>query len=165
MYKYCPYCSNELINKNSTKSFQLCDNCRKYIYHHTPQTAACILLNKKNEILLIKRQNDPFKGLWSLPAGFVEYGENPIDAAMRELKEETGLDAEYDQVIGTYLADDHPKTYSILTVITVKTVKGKLLPSDDAEETNFFKLNELPEMAFKAQVVAIKNYVKLSDIL
>ena len=98
-------------------------------------------------------------GLWSLPAGFVEYGENPINAGLRELMEETNIKAEYDHVVGIYLADDHPKTYSILTVIKVKNTKGKLIFSDDATDCKYFNPNKLPKMAFKAQIKAIKDYL------
>lgn len=160
MYKYCSYCSSLLgFLKKEGKTIPFCKKCSKPIYQHTPQTAACIRLNKNGEVLLVKRKNDPFRGLWSLPAGFVEYGENPINAGLRELKEETNIKAEYDHVVGIYLADDHPKTYSILTVIKVKNAKGKLIFSDDAIDCKYFNLDKLPKMAFKAQIKAIKDYL------
>jgi len=164
MYKYCPYCSNILnLQKNGQKKRLFCTKCNKYIYCHTPQTAACIVLSKENMILLVKRKNDPFKELWSLPAGFVEYGENPRDAAIRELNEEIGLKAKYDRVVGVYLADDHPKTFSILTVTKVKEVKGKLKPADDASEAEYFDPKSLPKMAFKTQVKAIEDCLNLPN--
>lgn len=160
MFKYCPHCSNLLgFLKKNDKTVSFCGKCNKPIYQHTPQTSACILLNKKGEILLVKRKNEPFKGLWSLPAGFVEYGENSIDAGLRELKEETGFKAEYDHVVGIYLADDNPKTYSVLTVIKVINTKGKLKFSDDAFDAKFFNLKKLPQMAFKTQVIAIEDCI------
>lgn len=109
--------------------------------------------------MLVKRKNEPFKNLWSLPAGFVNYGENPVNAAIRELKEETNLNAKLDKIIGIYLADDHPKTFSILTVIKVKNPSGKLVAKDDVSELNYFKIDNLPEMAFPTQLKAIKNIV------
>lgn len=161
MYKYCPYCSTKLKPSPLDEQFQKCGNCGTKIYHHTPQTAACILLNDSRKILLVKRRNDPFKNKWSLPAGFVQFGENPINAAIRELKEETGLSAKYDQVVGTYIADDHPLTFSALTVITVNNVEGNLAPSDDAGECKYFNPKSLPKMAFKTQVKAIEDFFYL----
>lgn len=160
MFKYCPYCSHllEFLLKND-KTISFCRNCNKPIYQHTPQTSACILLNKSSEVLFVKRKNDPFKSLWSLPAGFVEYEENPVDAGLRELKEETNIKAEYDHVVGIYLADDHSKTYSILTVIMVKNAKGELNFADDATDCKYFNPKKLPQMAFKAQVKAIEDYL------
>lgn len=159
MYKYCPYCSRKLPKTGKSDNLQFCDHCEAKIYHHTPQTSACILLNRQNQVLLVKRRNDPFKGLWSLPAGFVNYGESPIDAGIRELGEETGLIAKYDKVVGVYLTNDHPKTFSVLTVIKVKDEKGKPIPSDDVTEVKFFDPKKLPKIAFKAQVRAIKKHL------
>lgn len=160
MYKYCPNCSNLLtrLHKGNEK-YMYCSKCNKPIYQHTPQTAACLVQNKDNEILLVRRKNNPFAGMWSLPAGFVEYGENPIEAAVRELKEETGLQAKYDYIIGIYLADDDPKTYSMLTVIKTKGVSGKSRPLDDASEIKYFDPYRLPKIAFKAQIKAIQDYL------
>ncbi len=157
-FKYCPNCSHKFGGSDLSKNnYQYCGECKQRFYFHTPQTAASILLNNKREILLVKRKNDPFMGLWSLPAGFVNYGENPIDAAIRELKEETNLVAQFDKIVGIYLTDDHPKTFSILTVIKVKNISGKLDAKDDASEIKFFNIENLPEMAFSAQIEAIKN--------
>ena len=160
MYNYCPNCSNLLTHLQKIKrKYLFCIKCNKPIYQHTPQTAACIVQNTNNEILLVKRKNNPFIGMWSLPAGFAEYGENPIDTAIRELKEETGLLAKYNYVVGVYLADDHPKTYSMLTVIKTKDVKGKIKPSDDADEAKYFDLHKLPKIAFKVQIKAIQDFL------
>ena len=160
MYKYCPHCSHKLSKPHKSTDAQYCDNCKTKIYHHTPQTAACILLNRQNQVLLVKRKNNPFKGLWSLPAGFVEYGESPIDASIRELKEETGLTAKYDKVVGVYLTNDHPKTFSVITIIKVKDAKGKPRPADDVTEVKFFNPTKLPKIPFKFQIEAIKSYLQ-----
>ena len=53
-----------------------------------------------NKILLIKRVKNPYKGLWSLPAGKVEFGEHPEETAIREVKEETNLDCEFEEFKG-----------------------------------------------------------------
>lgn len=98
--------------------------------------------------------------MWSLPSGFVEYGENPIDAALRELKEETGLVADLDKILGIYLSDDHPKTFSTLTIIKVMNAKGKLESKDDASEARYFNLNQLPKMAFLAHASVLKTIYK-----
>ena len=159
MYKYCPHCSHNLSKPHKSDSMQYCNGCKTEIYHYTPQVSACVLLNGHGQILLVKRKNDPFKGLWSLPAGYVKYGENPIDAGLRELEEETGLKAKYDHVVGIYIADDHPKTFSVITVIKVKNIEGKPRPLDDAAEVKYFNPKKLPKMAFKAQVKAIEEYL------
>jgi mutator protein MutT len=58
-----------------------------------------ILFNHRNEVLLIKRDKPPAKGLWSIPGGKLEAGESMVEACKREIKEETGLDTEVKQIV------------------------------------------------------------------
>lgn len=155
-FKYCPQCRKALDNVNKKNALQYCTNCGWKFYFSTPQTAAVIVKNEKQEILLVQRKSEPLKGKWSLPAGFVRYGEHPIDAALRELKEETGLIADYDYFVGLYISDDHPLTFSLLTVIKAKNIKGMPVPSDDAQAISFFPLTILPDMAFSSHIEALK---------
>ena len=60
------------------------------------------VITQSNSVVLIRRKNPPFKGSWALPGGFVEYGETVEMAAIRETKEETGLDVELDGIVGVY---------------------------------------------------------------
>lgn len=155
-FKYCPQCRETIKNINRKDTMQYCTSCGWKFYFSAPQTAAVIVKNEKQEILLVRRKNDPLKGKWSLPAGFVRYGEHPVDTALRELKEETGLIADYDYLVGLFIADDHPLTFSLLTVVKAKNIKGKPTPSDDAQEISFFSLVALPEMAFHSHIEALK---------
>ncbi len=125
-------------------------------------TAAVIVQDRSdnNKILLVKRGNEPFKGEWALPAGFVEYGELPIDAASRELGEEVGISATMLRMVGQYLETSHPKTFSALTVFHATEFSGTASPSDDASEVAYYKWDSLPEMAFSGQVRAINDFFK-----
>jgi ADP-ribose pyrophosphatase YjhB (NUDIX family) len=127
---------------------------------HTPTTVATIITNpnQSDQILLVRRGGEPFKDLWSLPAGFTEYGELPESAALREAKEEVNLTVQNMDIVGQYLEDSHPKTFSILTVFRANGVKGEPSPADDAVEASYFPWNDLPEMAFVGQVHAINDH-------
>ncbi len=154
-YSFCPFCGNR-VSPSKNKIF--CERCNRTFYQHTPQTAAVIYENDENKVLLVQRKHEPFRNKWSLPAGFVEYGEIPIQTGLRELKEETGLTAAFEKIIGFYMTYDHPATTSLLTVISVKNVTGEIKSFDDTKDAKFFDMEELPILAFKAHLVAIKDF-------
>lgn len=114
--------------------------------------ADCIVLNPSNEVLLIKRKNPPFQGQWAFPGGFVETDEELENAAIRELKEETGVDAVVSSVklvrtVGTVGRDPRFRTVSVVYFIRLQehqSAKG----GDDAAEAKWFTLNSLPSLAF-----------------
>ncbi len=116
-----------------------------------------IIKNKK--ILLIRRKNEPFKGKWALPGGFVDYGERVEDAVIREIKEETGLDTEIEKLLGVYSdpARD-PRGHTISIVYLLSPKKGIAKGGDDAAEAKFFDIEHLPSLAFDHEKI-IKDAV------
>jgi len=117
--------------------------------YKTPKlTVDGILLNQE-KILLIKRKNPPYKDNWSLPGGFVEYGEKTEDAVLREFFEETGLKTKINKLIGVYSDPDRdPRGHTISIIYLVEEKGGKLLGGDDALEAKFFNIKKLPTLAF-----------------
>ena len=96
---FCPFCQTRLIHKYVESRKRLyCSHCHIPIYENPVPATAAILINKKKEILLVKRKVAPKKGKWSLPGGFIEIGETPEESCLRELSEETNLQAEIDQL-------------------------------------------------------------------
>ncbi len=105
-----------------------------------------------DKILLVKRKYEPFKGKWALPGGRVECGERVEDAALRELKEETGIDAELVTLLSVYSDPDRDPRGHYVTVAFIAFPKGEKTPkpSTDAEDARWFKLIEIPwnDLAF-----------------
>ncbi len=114
-----------------------------------PTLTVDAVILKENSVVLIKRKKDPFKGMWAIPGGFVEWGETVEEAAIREAKEETGLDVEIEKLLGVYSEFGRdPRGHIISVCFLCKEIGGDLGTATDSEEARWFKLSELPELAF-----------------
>jgi 8-oxo-dGTP diphosphatase len=112
---------------------------------------------KEDKILLIKRKNQPFKGKWALPGGFVEYCEMTEEAVVREVFEETGLKTKIKNLIGVFSDPNRdPRGHTVSIVYLLEVYNGKLKGSDDASCAKFFNLNNLPELGFDHSNIIIK---------
>ncbi|MEX1038332.1 MAG: NUDIX hydrolase [Acidimicrobiia bacterium] len=106
-----------------------------------PVVATGVAIVEGDEILLIKRANQPHQGLWAVPGGKVDPGETLAEAATREAKEETGLLIKLDEVIwvGESIGDDH---HLVLIDFLGQAIGGELAPSGDALEARWFIIEE-----------------------
>jgi len=127
----------------------------KYVYDWPrPMVTVDALLfadcGERRSVLLIRRGNEPFKGLWALPGGFLEMDEELEEAAARELFEETGItEVELKQMhtFGTVGRDPRGRMITIVYTATLdKEIEPK--PGDDAVEAKWFDVEDLPELAF-----------------
>jgi 8-oxo-dGTP diphosphatase len=132
--------------------------------HRNPiPTIDAIIHNHKNQILLVKRGNEPFKYHMSLPGGFVNFGEKVEDALKREVKEETSLNVEPLEILGVYSEPNRDPRGHIMSVVficlTVDDFNGKA--GDDAKEMHWINLNELEnhDLAFDHKKI-LQDYVK-----
>jgi 8-oxo-dGTP diphosphatase len=100
-------------------------------------------------IVLVKRGEEPAKGHYALPGGFIEYGERAEDSVVREVLEETGLHTEVLDLVGVYSdpARD-PRGHLVSLVFFLRPLGGELQAGDDAESAALFDLDSLPELAF-----------------
>jgi len=102
-------------------------------------------------ILLIQRKNDPFKGMWALPGGFVENDEDLEAAAIRELQEETGVVVKTMQQLKAYGKpgrDPRFRTVSVVFQVNINPDEQKVAAADDAAAAQWFDIKELPQLAF-----------------
>jgi 8-oxo-dGTP diphosphatase len=121
-----------------------------------PLPTVDIIIKYKKGIVLIKRKNPPVG--WALPGGFVDYGESLEAAAIREAKEETGLDVERIRQFHTYSDPKRdPRHHTITTVFTAKA-KGKAVAGDDAQEIGIFSKDNLPEQIVFDHTDVINDY-------
>jgi len=117
-----------------------------------------VIENKR--ILIIKRKNQPFKGKWALPGGFVEYGEKTEEAVIREVFEETGLKTKIKNLVGVYSDPNRdPRGHTISVVYLLDIYKGNIQSGDDASEARFFNLKNLPSLSFDHDRI-LKNFLR-----
>ncbi|HEX5599209.1 MAG TPA: NUDIX hydrolase [Hyphomicrobiaceae bacterium] len=96
-------------------------------------TVDCVVLNPRGEVLLIQRKNEPFKGHFALPGGFVDIGETVEDACRRELLEETGVKAGRLKLVGVYSDPNRdPRGHTASVVFLTRVSSTKLEAGDDA---------------------------------
>ena len=128
-------------------------------------TVDCLVINSQNQVLLIKRLNDPFKDSWALPGGFIEMDETLIDSAYRELNEETGI-KNIDLIeLATYGSPGRDPRGRTITILFggIFNNSDKVIAGDDAKEANWFALDELPKLAFDHKQIIEENTSKLLD--
>jgi ADP-ribose pyrophosphatase YjhB (NUDIX family) len=108
-----------------------------------PFPTADLIIEYNRGIVLIKRKNPP-EG-WALPGGFVEYGESLEAAAVREAKEETGLDVELLRQFHAYSDPKRDPRHHTITIVFLAKAKGNAVAGDDAKEIGVFSKDTLPE--------------------
>lgn len=140
----CPHCHGQ---------FEVWDN---------PRPVVDILIEMGDGIILIRRKNPPYG--WAIPGGFVDYGETVEEAAVREAKEETGLDISELRQFHVY--SDPARDARVHTISTVFTARGHGRPvaSDDAVEIGVFTRDHLPQdLAFDHPAILRDYFSKRKD--
>lgn len=154
-YKYCFECGRSLETmfvQGQERPF--CVSCDR-IYFPDLKVAAAVLVEQSGKILLVKRGIDPHQGFWTLPAGFVDAGEDPQTAAERECLEETGLHVTVTDLLEIISGQEHLRGAHLVILYRAEIERGELNAADDADEVAFFRSDDLPPLAFEATKQAI----------
>ena len=156
-YRFCPLCGIPLqsgIIDGKRRGY--CPQC-EFVAYKNPIPSVGAIAIRDRKVLLVKRGKDPGRGSWAPPSGFVESGETPEDACLRELKEETGMEGVIKGLIGVYL--ERTKIYGEVLVIIylVEITGGELKAGDDADDTRFFHKGDQPKLHFSCFRRAIEE--------
>jgi 8-oxo-dGTP diphosphatase len=143
---------------------------KKYSYDY-PRPAltvdiAIVSREPRPRVLLIRRKGEPFAGSWAIPGGFVNESERLVDAARRELAEETGVtvsDLEQVYTAGDPGRDPRGWTVSVVYLAQLDPKTVKPAAADDATEAEWFPLDELPQLAFDHAMILGRVRVRLED--
>ena len=159
---FCNYCHGSLIKSLlEGRERQVCGNCGEIYYENPLPAVSVIVANENRELLLVKRAREPAKGMWCFPIGFAETGEGVEDAALRELKEEAGIDGTILQIVDVF--SESNEVYGEVLVVTFEAerVGGTETAGDDAIDCGYFPLANLPKLAFSSQETALKKFIAL----
>lgn len=147
-FRFCPSCGSPVIQAERFGHMRVvCPRC-DWVHFSDPKVAAAVLVERDGQVLLVRRANSPQRGLWTLPAGFVDAGEDPARAAERECEEETGLAVRVTKLLDVLFGQEHERGAHILIVYQAEILGGDLHAEDDVDRVAFFPRNNLPPLAF-----------------
>ena len=124
----------------------------QYKYEHPAVTTDCVIFTYEDwklKVLLVKRGGEPYKGEWALPGGFLRSNETAKEGALRELWEETALEASAIGELGVFSKPDRDPRERVITIAFYALVKpSEVHGGDDADEAAWFPIDDLPQLAF-----------------
>ena len=160
--KFCSQCGYALEKKfisEESRERLACANCGVIVYLN-PKIVGGVIPDQDGRIFLLKRGIEPAKGAWTFPAGFIELGESVAEGAIRETKEEIGLDILIENILGVYSYSDA----AVAIVVYRAKVEGGLVQTClESSEIKLFSPSEIPwdRLAFKSTRDALKDWVNL----
>lgn len=144
---YCSECAAELPHEPPVE----CPSCGASHWANPKPCGGALVVDERGRLLLVRRAHEPFLGCWDIPGGFCHQREHPADAAIRELREETGLEAETTGLVGMYI-DDYGDTGEVTLNVyfTARRTGGSERPDpEEVAEIGWFAPGELPsQLAF-----------------
>lgn len=159
--RFCPVCGTEYIyNPNIVDIKKTCSNCG-IDYYLNADPCVSILIADGAKFVLCKRGSSSYqKGKWCLPCGYIEFNEDFLSAAMREAKEETGLNVKIESILSVVSNFFTPDLHTLVVVLLARPISGTLDTLDnEIEAVQWFSNSEqLPEMAFEADTHIIERY-------
>lgn len=130
------------------------------MHFEDPKVAVAVLTGRDGKVLLARRNHDPGMGLWTFPSGFVDRGEELQTAAVRETREEVGVEVRIDRLLAVRSASGNPV---ILIAFAATILSGEPAPGDEATEVGFFARDALPPMAFPHDADLIDHWLAGAD--
>ena len=142
-----------------------CGSCG-YVHFRDPGVGAAVLLVDGDRVLLVERGSGATRpGMWCVPCGYVDYGEDVREAAAREVLEETGLVVEVGDPVFVRSNFHDPEKLTVGIWFAGTVVGGELAPGDDAVDARWFPLDELPVLAFDTDAELFRSRFGVSPLV
>jgi ADP-ribose pyrophosphatase YjhB (NUDIX family) len=161
-YQFCPVCGGPLASRllKAGEPHRLVCRACGFVFYLDPKIAVGTIIRTEDErIVLVRRAIEPGYGKWVFPGGYVDRGEQVQLAAVREAREECGLDVRLERLINVY---SYPGRTPIIIVYLATAIGGALCADDECLEAKIFKADEIPwnDLAFSSTREALRDYLE-----
>jgi len=160
-YRFCPRCGGAL-ERRSIKATEpdrpVCTACG-FVFYIDPKIAVgTIISTADHKLVLVRRAIEPGYGLWVFPGGYVDRGEELTAAAVREAREECGLDVRLDALVNIY---SYAGRAPIIVVYAATATSGQLCTDEECLETAVFDARDIPwnTLAFRSTHEGLRDYL------
>jgi ADP-ribose pyrophosphatase YjhB (NUDIX family) len=156
---FCHFCATPLENRSvEERTRRFCPKCNQVLYENPIPATCVVVIDNKDRVLLVQRNVEPEIGAWCLPGGFIEIGESPEIAALRELREETGIDGQINRLLGVIAQQS--KQYDTVMIVgyLVTRFSGAPIAGDDASDIAFYAPQARPEIPFASHREFVRRY-------
>ena len=166
IYRFCPACGGQLETrrlKAAEPERPVCQGCGFVIYLDPKVAVGTIIRAGNDQLVLVRRAIDPGYGLWVFPGGYVDRGEEITAAAVREAREESGLEIRIDSLVNIY---SYGGQSPIIIVYAATAIGGDLCADDECLEAGLFRAENIPwaELAFRSTTDALRDYFKSDQL-
>ena len=156
---YCPVCGSKTEPRQRSGFMRpVCTACDHTVYFN-PGVAVAVCIMQDDQILLVRRGVEPMRGYWAMPAGFMEYDEDPKAAAQREVLEETGLDVQIDRLLEVFHTPSDGGLANIVITYAASITGGTMQAQDDADDVAWFMKANVPAVAFLPSQTVVQRWL------
>jgi 8-oxo-dGTP diphosphatase len=161
-YRFCQSCGGRLETrrlKTTEPERPVCTVCGFVVYLDPKVAVGTIISAADERLVLVRRAIEPGYGLWVFPGGYVDRGEQILEAAMREAREESGLEVRIDRLVNIY---SYGGGSPIIIVYAATALGGELCADDECLEAGLFTPDQIPweRLAFRSTTEALRDYLK-----
>ena len=148
-WNYCGACGKQLKEAfDGERDMPYCSECQRFYYRNPVPATCCFVRHTDGALLFARRAVEPCRGQWGLPGGFMELGETSEEAALRELAEETSLQAKDVQLLGISTQQNTLQGAVMVIGYVIDEWEGSPTAASDALELQFFTRDTRPPLAF-----------------
>jgi ADP-ribose pyrophosphatase YjhB (NUDIX family) len=164
VFRFCPVCGGELetrLLKAGDPERLVCSRCTFVFYLDPKLAVGTIIVDERGRLVLVRRAIEPGYGKWVFPGGYVDRGEEVQAAALREAREETGLEIRLERLVDVY---SYAGRVPVIVVYAATMVGGCLGCDEEGLEARFFEPHEIPweELAFRSTREALEQFLRRS---